>query len=322
MQLLLLTCVDEVLLGLCQFGIGKHRAHLVESVRLYARSHIEEWVGCEVEVLLDEAERDELESHLEVSPGITVANHAVVWHTTHGVDAAQTIRDNLTEVEGVDVLQGVVRCISRQFALISEVVGEYNLILPERNILTEVSRQLEVVVAILATTVEDIRRAIGVDLCPDTACRVCLVLTTIVDQTRLELEVVTTVRLVGTDKTCALIQLPQRCRVYALRGEMVVWCDGIVCRYALLLQRDITNVVPPVRNTCCPTELGRGDVALEVRHYTHRIALDVIHRDSIELFLATCEVLIVGRRTAIEAHKRIHLCEDIGGGKCESHLRD
>ena len=57
MQLLLLTCVDKVLFGLRELVVGKNSLHLLKSIRLHACTHIEEWVGREVEVLLDETER-------------------------------------------------------------------------------------------------------------------------------------------------------------------------------------------------------------------------------------------------------------------------
>ena len=105
-------------------------------------------------------------------------------------------------------------------------------------------------------------------------------------------------------------------------GKVGVCSNRVVCRLSLLLEGDILDIVPPIRYTCSPTELVRGDVALEVGHYAHHITAYIVHCYAILLLLTACEVLVVRRSTAVEAHKRIHLCEDVGGSRSEAHLRD
>ena len=262
-------------------------------------------------------ERHEFETHLEVSPSVGVTHNAVVVHTTHGVDTTDTIRNDLAQVESRDVLQGVEGCVTSQTTLVSRVVGKHNLILPNGHIVAEVSREFQIVVA----TLEDVGRAIGIDLGPDTACGVSLVLTIVEHNARFQLDVRATTSLLGGNQACLLVELVERtCTDTSVSEVLVTYNIIFAVRTNKFVACNVLHLVPPIRRTRSPAEFVGIDVTLEVDQHTQHIATDIVERSA--SIAVAVEVHIYGRHTTIVTEEGIHRAIEVGCCCGEAHFGD
>ena len=177
---------------------------LLHAVGLDDLSHVEEGVEGDVEVLVDEAEVYDAPAELGVEPCYAIAHHAIAVDTAHRCVSAQALGVDLTEEEGVDVVDEVVGNFTCELGLHTEAVGKGEAILIDWHILTAHEGEAEVAVAFAVDDVGSTHES-GLDV--ESACGVAIVVAGVVDEASLELEHITSICFVVADETSLTIEV-------------------------------------------------------------------------------------------------------------------
>ena len=99
-------------------------------------SHVEEWVECDVEILVDKAEMDNAPSQFGIEPSHAIAHHTVAVEAAHRSVAAQTFGIHLAEEKGVEVIDKIRNMSSlKQVPIIMASVLENKNIAEEREVI-------------------------------------------------------------------------------------------------------------------------------------------------------------------------------------------